>query len=164
LILALVVSVVGSALLNWLSLHGITYPFDWIVQGGSFVLPPIVFTIISALVFRYLPRARIRWTDIWPGAILTGILFWLGGFFIGIYLNASWMSTVYGAASSMTVFLIWVFASVAIVLYGAVFVRVFTERHGQPIIPQEGVRLAPSPSIKRPQWLADFLVEGRRGA
>ena len=67
--------------------------------------------------------------------MLTAVLFWIGNKLIIFYLTNSVIMSLYGAASSLMVFLIWVYYSAWIVLFGAKFTHVYTERYGKSIIP-----------------------------
>jgi membrane protein len=124
-----------------------------VVQLLSFVAAPLLFMLIFAAMFKFLPQAIIRWRDVWPGAALTAVLFWSGGYGIGIYLRFSSLSSAYGAASSLTVFLIWVFISTSIVLYGAKFTQLYANRYGLPIQPKAGATLKPAPPLPEFKWL-----------
>jgi len=98
---------------------------------------PIVYTVLFAFTFKTLPQAKIRWRDLWVGSALTALLFWVGNKFIIYYLSNSIVMSVYGAASSVVVFLVWVYYTAWIVLFGASFIRVYAETCGQPIRPYD---------------------------
>jgi membrane protein len=99
--------------------------------GSAFVvLAPLI-----ALVYRWLPDAVISWRDVWVGAGVT-CLFVLGGsFLIGIYLGYASPASIYGAASSLIVLLLWVYYTTQIFLMGAVFTRAWARRRGRAIEP-----------------------------
>lgn len=102
-----------------------------------YVASPVIFFMVFMLTFKTLPKAKIRWRDIWPGAVLTSFLFWVGGYFVGLYLgNSSWTS-LYGAAGSVIAFLLWVYYSTWIFLFGAKFTQLFAERFGEPVVPDK---------------------------
>jgi membrane protein len=48
-----------------------------------------VIVLLFAMIFRYLPDAKIAWRDVWVGATLTAVLFALGKFFLGLYPSVS---------------------------------------------------------------------------
>jgi membrane protein len=154
LILLLVITAVGAGLLKWTEPARLFGPLTkLVIQLISFGGAPLLFMIIFAMTFKFLPQAIIRWRDVWPGAALTAILFWLGGYGISLYLIFSSLSSAYGTASTLTVFLMWVFICAAIVLYGAKFTQLYAERFGVPIRPKAGTTLKPAP-IKEPVWLS----------
>ena len=99
--------------------------------GSAFaVLAPLI-----ALVYRWLPDAVIAWRDVWVGASVT-CLFVLGGsFLIGIYLGYASPASIYGAAGSLIVLLLWIYYTTQIFLMGAVFTRAWARQRGRAIEP-----------------------------
>jgi membrane protein len=99
--------------------------------GSAFaVLAPLI-----ALVYRWLPDAIISWRDVWVGAAVT-CLFVLGGsFLIGIYLGYASPASIYGAAGSLIVLLLWIYYTTQIFLMGAVFTRAWARQRGRAIEP-----------------------------
>jgi membrane protein len=71
------------------------------------------------------------------GAAFTSFLFMIGKFAIGAYLGSSSIATVYGAAGSLVVILLWVYYSAIILYLGAEFTKVYAHTHGQSIIPNK---------------------------
>ena len=103
----------------------------------SLVISPLVYTLIFALIFKFLPQAHIRWHDVWLGAGVTALLFWIGGAIVWISLGLGVISSVYGAASSLISFIIWIYYSAMIFLLGAKFTQLYADRYGTPIVPDE---------------------------
>ena len=93
---------------------------------GSFAIIALLF----ALVFKILPACRIAWGDVWLGALFSAGLFTLGKYLIGLYLSRTTVVSVYGAAGSLVVLLLWIYYSSQIFLLGAVFSAVYSERVG----------------------------------
>lgn len=89
-----------------------------------------VITFLFAVMFKYLPDIRIEWRDVWIGAAFTSALFVLGKFAIGLYLGKSSASSVFGAAGSLVVILIWIYYSAQILFFGAEFTQVYAKSHG----------------------------------
>src|SRR5206468_1080723 len=81
-------------------------------------------------IFKVLPAVRIRWSDVWIGAVVTGVLFELGKLGIGIYLGKAGVGSAYGAAGSFVVLLIWVYYSSQIMFFGAEFTRAYARKYG----------------------------------
>lgn len=100
------------------------------------VLSVGVITVLFALIFKYLPDAIIRWKDVWPGALLTAMLFVLGKFLIGWYLSFSDVGSAYGAAGSIIIILVWIYYSSLIVFFGAEFTQQYTNRFGEKVRPK----------------------------
>ncbi len=133
----LLVSLVLSAILSGISnleinlLPGLT-PLWQIV---NFVVSFGAIALLFALIYKYLPDAKIHWKDVWIGAIITALLFTIGKFLIGLYLGRGSLGSAYGAAGSLIVFLAWVFYSAQILLFGAEFTQVYARKYGKKILP-----------------------------
>jgi len=100
----------------------------------------IVFFVLSlliAIVFKILPDVKIKWRYVWPGAFVTAVLFMFGKYLIGIYVSVNRMASLYGAASSVIVLLMWVYFSAIILYIGAEFTRSYMEYKKASIIPSK---------------------------
>ena len=111
-----------------------------------YVLEQISFTAIVFSVFvtvyKVLPDAKIKWKDVFKGALLATILFIIGKYLIGLYLGNSSFGTAYGAAGSLVLLLIWVYYSAIILLFGAEFIEVYTRKQKRIIKPNsESVKI-----------------------
>ncbi len=98
----------GAALLNAVS---------WLI---SLVLASVVF----GLIYTVLPDVRLRWRDVWIGALATAVLFVVGQTAIAWYLSVAGVASAYGAAGAILIAFIWVYYSSAILLLGAEFTKV----------------------------------------
>lgn len=107
---------------------------------------PLLYTLIFLMAFRYLPQARMRTRDMLPGSALTAVLYWIGNYLYGYYLGFSTSSSIYGIASSMVIFLFWVFYSAMIFLYGAKFTRLYAIRFGQGVRPDDNMTVFDNPN------------------
>lgn len=114
-----------------------------ILGAGDAMLPfvdllfSIVITmIVFATIFKVLPDAKIKWKDVFVGALITSILFTLGRILIGFYLGKS-NTTIYGAAGSIMIIMLWVYYSSAILYLGAVFTKIYASCYGGKIYPNE---------------------------
>ncbi len=87
-------------------------------------------TVIFAMIYKLMPRARVAWSDVWLGATTTAVLFTAGKFLIGLYLGRSSVGSVFGASGSLVVLLVWVYYSAQIFLFGAEFTWAYARRHG----------------------------------
>ena len=94
--------------------------------GLSFLMVAVVF----ALIYKTMPHARVAWRDVALGAAVTATLFLLGKGLIGLYIGGSGITTLFGAAASLIVVLLWVYYSAQIFLFGAELIWVYTHRHG----------------------------------
>ena len=87
-------------------------------------------TVLFAMIFKFMPSTRIAWSDVWVGAIVTGVLFELGKVLIGLYVGKAGVSSTYAAAGSIAVILIWVYYAAQIFLLGAEFTKVYATEYG----------------------------------
>jgi membrane protein len=92
-----------------------------------------IVTVLFAVIYRILPETRVTWRDVWLGALSGALLFTVGKFALSLYLTYSHIRTVFGAASSFVVVLIWIYYSAQIFLFGAEVCRVYaTQRKNLP--------------------------------
>ena len=133
-VLALGFLLMASLLVTTVLTAGAAYitPFLPVVSlhAISFVLSFAIVGLLFAMIFKWLPDTEIAWGDVWPGAIVTAVLFEIGKVLIGLYIGKQALESTYGAASSIVVVLIWVYYNAQIVLAGAEFTRVYAEHHG----------------------------------
>lgn len=136
----LVVSLVISTMMA-LVLTGEGYVWNAVNFGISVAM----FTVLFALIYRYLPDAEMSWRDVWIGALVTAVLFGIGKQLIGLYLGNSSMASSYGAAGSLIVLLVWVYYSATIALFGAEVTQVYARMFGSGIRPAEHAVRDPHP-------------------
>lgn len=94
-----------------------------------------VITVLFAIIFKVLPDVRIKWKDIWPGAVATAILFMIGKFLISLYISTSDFGNTYGAAGSLVILIVWVYYSSIILYFGAEFTKSYALQKGVRIVP-----------------------------
>ena len=111
-----------------------------VLHAVSTLLSFLAVTVLFALLFKVVPDARIEWQDVWIGAAVTSLLFAAGKFGIGLYLGKASVGSAYGAAGSLVVFLVWVYYSAQIFLFGAGFTHTYAETHGSRAQAREEVR------------------------
>lgn len=103
----------------------------------TFLVSWVFLTLAIAFVYRILPDVSIAWRDVWVGASAGGLLFLLGNHLIGWYLASIGVNSVYGAAGSIVIVLLWVYYSSQVLLLGAIFTRVYARHRGSPLQPKE---------------------------
>jgi membrane protein len=94
-----------------------------------------VVTVLFAVIFKVLPDAKIKFKDVWPGAIATAILFIIGKFAISLYISKSDIGSTYGTAGSLVVLLVWIYYSAIILYFGAEFTKAYAVQYGAEIRP-----------------------------
>jgi len=117
---------------QWLSVPvGMAYLLDTLL---SFLVTSFLF----ALVFKLLPDVTVSWKDVSIGAVFTGVLFMIGKFLIGMYIESASVGSIYGAAGSLVVVLVWTYYSSQILFFGAELIRAYAKYFNpDPIVPTE---------------------------
>ena len=128
----LIVSLVASAGLAALGKWWAPAFGGWTVLAEviDVVLGFVLFTVSFALLYKFVPRVRIQWRDVWIGAAVTALLFTVGKFAIGLYIGRTSFASGFGAAASLVVLLAWMYYSAQIFLLGAEFTWVYANTFG----------------------------------
>jgi membrane protein len=132
LLLNALVSAFGNFLARYFSEFSIV-----LVQIIDNVLSFVITTFLFSLMFKMLPDAKIKWKDVLIGGLITAVFFNLGKLAIGYYLGSSNIATIYGAAGSIMIIMVWVYYSSIILYLGAEFTKVYAKLHGGKIYPNE---------------------------
>ncbi len=103
----------------------------------NYVLSFVIISFMFAVIFKVLPDARIKWRDVIKGAMLTAVLFIIGRSLIGLYVANSNLGSVYGAAGSIVIILVWVYYTAIILYFGAEFTKVYSIKYGSKITPND---------------------------
>ena len=122
--LLLLISLVITTAINALSdLIGNYYTdlSSQLVQILNFIFSQIIITALFATIFTLLPDVKIKWKTNLIGAFMTSMLFLAGKYLIGFYFAASDPASVYGAAGSLVLILLWVYYTCLILFLGAEF-------------------------------------------
>lgn len=90
-------------------------------------------TLLTALIFKVLPDAKVAWRDAWVGGAVTALLLLAGQLAIGLVLGMSRLASAYGALGSLVVVLLWVYYSAQVFFLGAEFTYVYAKEHGTEI-------------------------------
>jgi membrane protein len=103
------------------------------------------FIFVVGLIFYFVPNAKVRFRDVWVGAVATGLL-WRGALagFSWYVRDLSRFTLVHGSIAAVVVFLLWVYVSAVILLYGAEMTAAYARlRRHRP----EAMPAAPAPRI-----------------
>jgi membrane protein len=141
--LLLLVSFVISAMLSALQdVIGGWFPdvYVYIAYALNISISLAVVSFLFALIFKYLPDARIKWKSVWIGAVLTAILFTIGKELLSFYFGEASPESIYGAAGSIIIVMLWVSYSSLIVFFGAEVTWVYASRYGHGIRPKSYAR------------------------
>jgi membrane protein len=100
------------------------------LQLVGFAVSFLVIALLFAMMFKWLPDAKVQWNDVWLGAVLTALLFEAGKFLISFYIGKQGLESTFGAAASIVIVLIWVYYSAQLVLFGAELTNVRAKQRG----------------------------------
>ncbi|MEO5572719.1 MAG: YihY/virulence factor BrkB family protein [Bacteroidia bacterium] len=126
LLISLVLSSLLSALSAWVSQHW-SESLLIIFQILNVVFSLAIITVLFAMMFKFLPDAKIKWRSVWIGAFITSLLFVLGKSALGLYFGKTDPGSGYGAAGSIILILLWTSYSSMIVFFGAEFTKVYSD-------------------------------------
>ena len=122
--------------------------FQWLTDLQSWIFrygATILLTLALGLVYYFIPNAKTRFRDVWVGAILTGILWTLAfrGFSWYIGRNSQ-LSVIHGSIAAVVVFLLWIYVSSVILMYGVEFTATYARlRRRRP----DEMPAAPTPRV-----------------
>lgn len=142
----LLVSLIQVAQATWFG--SMLASYQWLANLQSFAFRNLTISLLViglGLVFYFIPNAKIRFRDVWVGAVLTGILWHLAfqGFAWYIRVNAG-LKMIHGSVGAVIVFLLWVYTSSVILMYGVNFTATYARlRRRRP----DEMPAAPSPRV-----------------
>jgi membrane protein len=134
--LLLVSLLIGTALQALLRASPLASQHAVALDGIHMLLTLIVFSLLFAMLFKWLPNVRLGWREVWRGAFVTALLFTLGQLGIGYYLGQSSTTSAYAAVASLLVLLLWLYYGAQIFLFGAELVHANVLRSQQPVKPR----------------------------
>jgi membrane protein len=128
LLVSLIISASLEAFSGWLG----TVIAGWrpVAFTLDVILGYVVATLLFAMIFKYVPREKIAWGDVWVGSLVTSSLFTVGKLVIVVYFGRVAFSSAYGVAGSFLVLMLWVYYSAQIFLLGAEFTYSYTYERG----------------------------------
>ncbi len=132
LLLNALISAFGNFLARYFSEFSVIF-----LQLTDSVLTFVITTFLFSLMFKVLPDAKIKWKDVLIGGLITSVFFTLGKLAIGYYLGSSNIASVYGAAGSIMIIMVWVYYNSIILYLGAEFTKVYAKLYGGKIFPNE---------------------------
>ena len=79
----------------------------------------IVFILVVGLIYYFVPNAKVRFRDVWVGAVVTGLA-WRGALFLFSWYvrDLTRFSRIHGQIAAIVVFLVWVYICAVLLLYG----------------------------------------------
>ena len=109
---------------------------DRLVGWLATLVPGLLSVGAFILMYRTMPRARVRWRDVWLGGLIVGLIWEVGKQIFTWYIsNFSSYSVIYGSVGAIIVFLLWCYLSGQLLLLGAEFTAEYSRwrRAGRPV-------------------------------
>jgi membrane protein len=122
--------------------------FPWLDVLRSFTIRHAttwLFILVVGLIYYFVPNAKVRFRDVWIGALVTGLL-WKGALegFSWYMRDMGRFTRVNGSIAAVIVFLVWVYVQAVILLYGVEFTAAYARlRRGRP----QDMPAAPAPRV-----------------
>ena len=104
-----------------------------VIRLINIIFSILVVTTWFTILFKVLPEARVSWKVAFAGGLVTGLLFSVGKFVLGLLLVESSLETIFGASASIALLLLFIFYSSLIMYYGAAFTYAFGKLINEPI-------------------------------
>lgn len=128
----LIFSITASAVLSGANalLEGLVHVPGYLIEGLNVLVTFAMIPALLALTYKLVPETPIEWKDVWLGAAVATLFFLIGKFAFGMYLRMSTILSVYGAAGSLVILIIWVYYSAQVFFFGAELTKVYALRYG----------------------------------
>jgi membrane protein len=136
LIVSLVISTTLVALSGWIKIDASSVLLS-LFTVFNFIISLAVISLLFAMIFKILPDAKIQWKHVWLGSLLTGVLFTIGKTALAYYFGKAEPSSIYGAAGSVILILLWVSYSSMILFFGAEFTVAYAKMYSGIVPPSD---------------------------
>jgi membrane protein len=142
----LLVSAVEIAEASWFGV--MLARFQWLRSLQTLTLTysaTILLIVAVGLIYYFIPNAKTRFRDVWVGAVLTGVLWRLAFTGFSWYIGrSSRLTFIHGSVAVVVVFLLWVYVSSVILMYGVEFTAAYARlRRRRP----DEMPAAPAPRV-----------------
>lgn len=132
LLISLILSSVLGLANNWITRNFGLETFIF-AQVLNVVISFLVVIVLFASMFKILPDVEIEWRSVWIGALVTAVLFSIGKFLLGYYFELSKPTSIFGAAGTIILLMMWINYTCQIVFFGAEFTKVYAREMGHSI-------------------------------
>lgn len=126
----LIISVIVGSIIDSLPLEN-----RWIAQTINIIAVLLLFTLLFMIMFAVLPDVKITLSSTFVGGLITAILFLAGQYGISKYISIKGVSSVFGAAGSLALLLIWIYYTGIVVLFGAELTHAYLFCFGKKLRP-----------------------------
>jgi membrane protein len=102
----------------------------------SALVPALGSVVVFTMLYRTIPRTKVRWRDVWFGGLVAGLAWVASSQLLTWYISGfARYSLIYGSVGAIIAFLLWSYVSAMILLLGAEFTAQYTlwRREGRPL-------------------------------
>jgi membrane protein len=143
MLVSLAMSAVLTAMSKWVASR-LSESLLIVFNVLDFIFSIGIIALLFGAMFKYLPDVKVKWKAVWPGALLTTVLFVIAKYLLGLYFGSSDPASTYGAAGSVILIMLWVSYSGLILLFGVEFTRIWSKKSGERPRPVEYAKKAPA--------------------
>lgn len=135
----LLISIIASSMLSGIEslLAEFSIVQPWFLGKLNSLVSFAIIPILLALAYKLIPLRRVEWRDVWSGVAVVSALFLVGKSALSYHFSLSGMRTIYGAAGSLVILLMWIYYLSQIFFFGAemtkVYAQLYGSRHGKPL-------------------------------
>lgn len=172
LISFLLIIVIGALLMaSLIAMVVITIAFDLVVEllpAMSYMYPLIEIilsvgfvSLVCMLIYKYFPDVHLKWSNVWAGGLLAGVMFLIGKILLSWYFGYANVGSAYGAAGSFIVILLWIYYSNMLLLFGAEFTQVYSKAKKMKVKPEAIAISEKHPiilSYNQPGFISKFFM------
>jgi membrane protein len=132
----LIVSAAAGTVLSWLGplLDPLQSALPFVQLAELFASVLLLWLFVVA-TFVILPAVEIHWRDVWVGSLATAVALYVGKYGLSAFLARNAFASLYGAAGSLFLGLIWIYFSAQAFFLGAEFTQVWAHGRGRLIQP-----------------------------
>jgi membrane protein len=126
----LLVAVVSNTVFSMVStfFENMRWMPSTIMAGSHALIQFGMIPILLILIYKLIPDREVPWTHALLGSVVTSFLFLIGKQFIAWYIGSSVLKSIYGAAGSLFLLLVWVYYSAYVFYFGAELTKVYDMR------------------------------------
>lgn len=103
----------------------------WAILNQAF--RTVIFSGLFAVLFRYLPDARLHWRHAFGGGAMAALMFDVGKWVIAACLARENIGGVYGPAGSVVVLLVWTYYSAIVFFFSAELLEAWIIEGGEAV-------------------------------
>lgn len=116
-LVGIVLPAVARLVRRWLVTH-LEFP-GWAFTVIFHLLPWLVLFYGFIMIYKLAPSRPTKFSDVWVGALVATVLIWIGELLFLVYAaNFGRLNVLYGALGGVMAFLIWIYLSSSVCVFG----------------------------------------------